>query len=352
LRMKKFALCMSLIAVMASPLVLAAIPGFDDPINKKCPLTGKDIVAGRTSEYEKQLIGFCCMDCVGKFESDPKKFIGKVKEFKKSKSQAEEISFADPINKTCPITGKDVNATKTVDYEGQTIGLCCDDCKGKFEADPKKYIGKVKEFKKKKSAAEEVAFFDDPINKKCPITGKDIVAGRTSEYEKQLIGFCCMDCVGKFESDPKKFIGKVKEFKKSKSQAEEISFGDAINKKCPVAGKDVDPKVTFTYQDQVIAFCCKDCCAKFAKEPEKFIEKVPEFKKKKSSVAQEIFFGDPINKTCPITGKDVNATKTVDYEGQTIGLCCDDCKGKFETDPKKYIGKVKEFKKKKSSVEE
>ena len=57
--------------------------------------------------------------------------------------------------------------------------------------------------------------FDDPINKKCPITGKDIVAGRTSEYKKQLIGFCCMDCVGKFESDPEKYIKKVKEFKKS-----------------------------------------------------------------------------------------------------------------------------------------
>ena len=155
--MKKSVLALSLVATMAFPMAFAAAAmcGFDDPINKKCPLTGKDIVAGRTSEYEKQLIGFCCMDCVGKFESDPKKFIGKVKEFKKKSSVAEEISFADPINKTCPLTGKDVNATKTVDYEGQTIGFCCDDCKGKFEADPKKYIGKVKEFKKKKSSVEE-----------------------------------------------------------------------------------------------------------------------------------------------------------------------------------------------------
>ena len=124
----------------------------------------------------------------------------------------------DPINKTCPLTGKDINPTKTVEYEKQLIGFCCDDCKGKFEADPKKYIGKVKEFKKKKSA-EEISF-DDPINKKCPITGKDIVSGKTSEYEKQLIGFCCQDCVGKFESDPKKYIGKVKEFKKKKSSVD------------------------------------------------------------------------------------------------------------------------------------
>jgi len=151
--MKTFVSAVSLVVLTVVFAGSAAADSFDDPINKKCPLTGKDIVAGRTVEYEKQLIGFCCQDCVGKFEGDPKKFINKVKEFKKKKSSpAEEISFDDPINKTCPLTGKDINPTKTVEYEKQLIGFCCDDCKGKFESDPKKYIGKVKEFKKKKGA--------------------------------------------------------------------------------------------------------------------------------------------------------------------------------------------------------
>lgn len=57
---------------------------------------------------------------------------------------------------------------------------------------------------------------EDPINKKCPITGKDVVSNRQVEYEKQLIGLCCEDCVGKFEADPKKWSAKVKEFKKPK----------------------------------------------------------------------------------------------------------------------------------------
>src|SRR5437763_1789349 len=83
--------------------------------------------------------------------------------------------LADPINKKCPLTDKDVNPTKTTEYEKQTIGFCCDDCKGKFETEPKKYIGKVKEFKKgKKSSIEEIAFAADPINKKCPLTDKDV----------------------------------------------------------------------------------------------------------------------------------------------------------------------------------
>ena len=150
--MKTFVSAVAVIALCVAFVgTAAAAVSFDDPINKKCPLTGKDVNPTKTVEYEKQLIGFCCDDCKGKFESDPKKYIGKVKEFKKKKS-ADEISFDDPINKTCPLTGKDVNPTKTVEYEKQLIGFCCDDCKGKFESDPKKYIGKVKEFKKKKSA--------------------------------------------------------------------------------------------------------------------------------------------------------------------------------------------------------
>jgi YHS domain-containing protein len=166
--MKKLVAAGSLLVAAAVVLSAAYAAGdgkvlFDDPINKKCPITGKEIVAGKTVEYEKQLIGLCCQDCVGKFESDPKKYIGKVKEFKKKKASLDiccsegaaepinmEIAFADPINKTCPITGKDINPTKTVEYEKQVIGLCCDDCKGKFESNPEKYIGKVKEFKKKK----------------------------------------------------------------------------------------------------------------------------------------------------------------------------------------------------------
>ena len=201
-----------------------------------------------------------------------------------------------------------------------------------------------------------------PINAKCPLTGKDIDAGKASTYKTQLIAFCCDNCKGKFDAEPAKFIGKVAEFKepaekKEEKKEEKKDDKKAINTKCPVADKDVDPKVTFTYKGQVIAFCCKDCCGKFTKEPEKFIEKVKEFEKdeKKSDAGNVInvsFFDDPINKKCPLTGKDIVAGRTSEYEKQLIGFCCMDCVGKFESDPKKFIGKVKEFKKKSSSVDE
>ncbi|HVE41441.1 MAG TPA: hypothetical protein VNM14_16220 [Planctomycetota bacterium] len=52
-----------------------------------------------------------------------------------------------------------------------------------------------------------------PINAKCPISGKDIDASKTSVYKTQTIAFCCADCKGKFDAEPAKFIGKVAEFK-------------------------------------------------------------------------------------------------------------------------------------------
>ena len=147
--MKRVACSLALMAAFAVPLAYAATTAAGDPINKKCPVTGKDVAAGREVEYQKQTIGFCCADCVGKFESDPKKYIGKVKEFKKKKSSSvEDIRFDDPINKKCPLTGKDIVAGRTVEYKKQTIGFCCADCVAKFEGEPEKYIKKVKEFKK------------------------------------------------------------------------------------------------------------------------------------------------------------------------------------------------------------
>ena len=113
----------------------------------------------------------------------------------------------------------------------------------------------------------------------------------------------------------------------------------------------MNAEITFTYKGQAIGFCCKDCCKAFAAKPEDFIKKVSEFKapaeEKKAEPKKDekkAAAGKPINAKCPRTGKDIDAAKVVVYKGQTIALCCDECKGKFEANPEKYIGKVAEFK--------
>ncbi len=171
----------------------------------------------------------------------------------------------------------------TVAYKGQTIGFCCPNCPPKFTAEPTKFLAKVPEFKDpdaKPTAATK------PINDKCARDQKDVDPKLSVTYKGQLIGLCSADCKAKFEADPAKYIQRVKEFKEpaapkpEEKKPEPKADAKPINKKCPLMPEeDIDAKVTFTYKNQVIAFCCKDCCKEFAKEPEKHVGKVKEFKK-------------------------------------------------------------------------
>jgi len=50
---------------------------------------------------------------------------------------------ATPVNAQCPVSGKPIDPTKTVFYEGKLIAFCCDDCKAEFQKDPKPYLAKL-----------------------------------------------------------------------------------------------------------------------------------------------------------------------------------------------------------------
>jgi len=52
---------------------------------------------------------------------------------------------AKPQNKTCPVTGDDVDPTvPTVLYQGHIVGFCCTDCLKEFKAHPEKYAANLK----------------------------------------------------------------------------------------------------------------------------------------------------------------------------------------------------------------
>src|SRR5262249_34469818 len=50
---------------------------------------------------------------------------------------------ASPANSECPVSGKPIDTTKTLVHEGILIAFCCDDCKAKFQQDPKPFLGKL-----------------------------------------------------------------------------------------------------------------------------------------------------------------------------------------------------------------
>lgn len=124
-----------LIAALIASLLCAAGAYADDAANKKCPVSGKDVDAAQTSTVSVT-VGFCCAKCQGKFDGDAKAKTDAVKKYAGSKDS--------PANTKCVMnSNKDVNKDHTA-TASTTVAFCCDKCKVKFDADPKKYLDKVK----------------------------------------------------------------------------------------------------------------------------------------------------------------------------------------------------------------
>lgn len=95
-----------------------------------------------------------------------------------------------------------------------------------------------------------------------------------------------------------------------------------FNDVCPISGQAVDDAKTSDYKAE---FCCKNCKAKFDKEPAKYFDK--------AATAEP--------GTCIFNGKTAKTSSTL-----TVGFCCGNCKAKFDKEPNKFITKVKPAEKK------
>jgi len=59
-------------------------------------------------------------------------------------AQEQEQASDGIINTMCPVTtDEEVDPMFTVEYEGQTIGLCCRKCRTRFEEDPEAYLAEL-----------------------------------------------------------------------------------------------------------------------------------------------------------------------------------------------------------------
>ncbi len=127
--MKKF------LAALIAGLLFAGAAQAGDAVNKKCPVSGKDVDAAKTADVSVT-VGFCCDKCLGKFEGDAKAKADAVKKYAGSKDT--------PANPKCLYnTSKASDKAKTATAT-TTVAFCCDNCKAEFEKDPKKYMAKVK----------------------------------------------------------------------------------------------------------------------------------------------------------------------------------------------------------------
>lgn len=99
----------------------------------KCVVSGKPVNKEATGAYKDALVYFCCPGCPGAFEKDAKKYASKANHQLVATHQAKQTG--------CPMSGKEVDSTTTVEIEGVKVGFCCPNCQAEA---------------KKKSGAEQI----------------------------------------------------------------------------------------------------------------------------------------------------------------------------------------------------
>lgn len=58
-------------------------------------------------------------------------------------SASASTSTNTAINTLCPVSGKPINPSKTVVYQGAVVAFCCGDCKAQFQKDPKPFLARL-----------------------------------------------------------------------------------------------------------------------------------------------------------------------------------------------------------------
>jgi hypothetical protein len=107
------------------------------------------------------------------------------------------------------------------------------------------------------------------------------------------------------------------------TQAEEKKAKKVTKVKCPVAGKEIEISkgVAVSYRKASVYLCCKNCKAKFEKDSTKFATKSN----------HQLFLTSQAKQTkCPISGRDLDSTKTVKIGGVSVAFCCGNCQGKAD----------------------
>ena len=113
----------------------------------------------------------------------------------------------------------------------------------------------------------------------CPVMGGKINKDVFTEYKGKKVYFCYPGCKEKFEKDPEKYIAKLPQFKQAEpaKKVEEAPAGTE-QKVCPLMGGAINKALFTEYKGRKVYFCCAGCKQKFEKEPEKYLDKLPQFK--------------------------------------------------------------------------
>lgn len=225
-----------------------------------------------------------------------------------------------------------VNFRIFTDAEDGRVYFCCTGCCASFVKEATKYAEGVDRQREHLAKMERVQI-------KCPVTGKEIDPGVWFEYKGEKLAFYDGFACGDFLKDDKPFLANLKDCY-------------TYQTKCPVSGKPVNIRKSFTLEDGLtVYFCCGNCCAAFAEDPGKYAASLKEqgypidIAPKEGSEAAPAAEEKPKEELAKVEGlpgcavnpaSKVDFTKFVLTDSGPVYFCCDNCKAQFEADPAKF----------------
>lgn len=161
---------------------------------------------------------------------------------------------------SCPVSGKAASQDNAVAFKGKEVYFCCENCPTAFKANSDKFAAK---------AHHQLLATGQIIQVACPLTGNKLNKATLSEVAEAKVSFCCNNCKGKFDKAEDK-VALV---------FASIDKGFTLQTTCPVSNKKIDVTKVIKHEGKNVYFCCPNCDKAFTANPEKFVAKLPQFKK-------------------------------------------------------------------------
>lgn len=192
---------------------------------------------------------------------------------------------------TCPVSGKPLpaqphiliysNPNDPID-DGREIRLCCPNCVGAFEKDPKAILSKVDAAMVEQQlsyypAGNCLVMADEALSDP---RGPDAKDDKNVIVRNQLVRLCCGKCVRKVTADPDRFVAMVD---RSVIAAQSKDYPLAT---CPISGSAIDGKGhEFVIASRLVRTCCPKCEAAVRADPLPTLAKIDAAAKAKGAAA-------------------------------------------------------------------
>jgi len=250
---------------------------------------------------------------------------------------------SEPVNSSCPVSGRDVSSDYTVTLGEDTVAFCCGGCVKGFqkwdEAKQLTYIAEQKATSTEKPTIETESKYvvNTPyLLDICPISGQKLDSKGDTVVEVidgREVRFCCAECPEKFKEDKTKMFAKLDKL----MIANQLPFYPLTT--CILSGEELDlfgEPVDFIYGNRLFRTCCDNCKGAFLKDPEDLIQEVDE------AIVKAQLENYPLS-TCvigkgPLDG--MGGPEHMIVGNRLVEICCNGCRKGVLKDPLAVFAKI------------